>query len=40
MNCLTCHKLYKFYQKSTNCLKCPKYVNYLQTGCIITIPEG
>ena len=40
MNCLTCHKLYKFYQKSTNCLKCPKYVNYLQTGCIDTIPEG
>ena len=40
MNCLSCHSLYKFYQKSTNCLKCSKYVNYLQTECIDTIPEG
>ena len=40
MNCLSCHKLYNFYEKSKNCLKCPKYVNYLQTGCIDTIPDG
>ena len=40
MNCLTCHNLYKFYQKTKNCLKCPKYVNYLQTGCVDEIPEG
>ena len=40
MNCKSCHNLYKFYEKSTNCLKCSKYVNYLQTECIDTIPEG
>ena len=40
MNCLSCPPLYKFYKKSSNCLSCPKYVNYLQTGCINTIPEG
>ena len=40
MNCKTCHNLYKFYEKSTNCLKCDKYVNYLQTQCIDEIPEG
>ena len=40
MNCLTCHKLYNFYKKSKNCFKCPKYVNYLQTGCIDIIPDG
>ena len=40
MNCLTCHNLYKFYEKAKNCLKCPNYVNYLQTGCIDTIPDG
>ena len=40
MNCLSCHKLYNFYEKSKNCLKCPKYVNYLQTECIDTIPDG
>jgi hypothetical protein len=40
MNCLSCHNLYKLYQKTSNCLKCPKYVNYEQTGCIDTIPEG
>ena len=40
MNCLTCHNLYKFYEKTKNCLKCPKYVNYLQTECLDTIPDG
>ena len=40
MNCKTCHNLYKFYEKSTNCLKCEKYVNFLQTQCIDKIPEG
>ena len=40
MNCLSCHNLYKLYEKTKNCLKCPKYVNYLQTGCIDTIPDG
>ena len=40
MNCLSCHILYKLYDKTKNCLKCSKYVNYEQTGCIDTIPEG
>ena len=40
MNCFSCFKLYNFYEKSTNCLKCSKYVNYLQTECIDTIPDG
>ena len=40
MNCKSCHNLYKFYENSTNCLKCPRYVNYLQTECIDTIPDG
>ena len=40
MNCLTCHKLYNFYEKSTNCLKCLYFVNYLQTECIDSIPNG
>ena len=40
MNCLSCEDNYKFYQQSTNCLNCPKYVNYLQTECIDKIPDG
>ena len=40
MNCLSCHRLYKLYTKTKNCLKCPRYVNYLQTDCIDTIPDG
>ena len=40
MNCLSCHNLYQLYSKSSNCLKCPKYVNYEQTNCIDEIPDG
>ena len=40
MNCDSCIQSYKFYKKSTNCLKCPKYVNLDQTGCLDEIPEG
>ena len=40
MNCLSCENDYKFYNKSKNCLKCPKFVNYMQTECIDKIPEG
>ena len=40
MNCLSCENDYNYYSKSNNCLKCPKYVNYLQTKCIDTIPDG
>ena len=40
MNCLTCSTPFKFYEKNKNCLKCDKYVNYEQTKCINTIPEG
>ena len=40
MNCLSCHNFYKLYEKTKNCLKCTKYVNYLQTECIDTIPDG
>ena len=40
MNCLSCEKEFKYYFKSNNCLKCPKYVNYLQTECIDSIPDG
>ena len=40
MNCLTCDKKFKYYEKSTNCLNCPKYVNLQQTDCIDTIPDG
>ena len=40
MNCLSCKDNFKFYEKSTNCLNCEKYVNYLQTECISEVPEG
>ena len=40
MNCLSCESTYKFYEKSKNCLNCPKYVNYLQSECIDKIPDG
>lgn len=40
MNCLSCEEDYNFYDKSKNCLQCPRYVNYLQTECIDIIPEG
>ena len=41
MNCLSCDDdLYDYYKKSTNCLNCPKYVDYEQTKCINEIPDG
>ena len=40
MNCLSCKDNFKFYEKSTNCLNCEKYVNYLQTECSSEVPEG
>ena len=40
MNCLSCEEEFNFYDKSKNCLKCPKYVNYEQTDCLEEIPEG
>ena len=29
-----------YYKKSTNCLDCPKYVDYSQSKWINEIPEG
>ena len=41
MNCLSCDDdKFNYYKKSTNCLDCPKYVDYNQTKCINEIPEG
>ena len=41
MNCKSCDiENNYFLYDSTNCLKCPKYVNYLQTDCIDEIPKG
>ena len=40
MNCLSCKNEFKFYKKSKNCLNCPKFVNFEQTGCIEEVPEG
>ena len=41
MNCMTCDDdLFDYYKKSTNCLDCPKYVDYAQSKCINEIPEG
>ena len=40
MNCLTCLNPFKFYEKNKNCLKCDKYVNFEQTQCINSIPDG
>ena len=40
MNCKSCDSSYNFYEKSTNCMKCPKYVNLLQTECLSEVPEG
>ena len=40
MNCDSCVQGFKFYSRSKNCLKCPKYVNLEQTGCLDEIPEG
>ena len=40
MHCTSCKEGFNFYKKSNNCLKCPKYINYNQTECIDTIPDG
>ena len=40
MNCLTCENDLNFYNKSKNCMKCPKYINFEQNECIETIPDG
>jgi len=41
MNCLSCDDdKFDYYKKSTNCLDCPKYVDYSQVKCINEIPEG
>ena len=40
MNCKSCFPPYKFYSRSTNCLSCPKLVNYEQTDCLDELPEG
>ena len=40
MHCISCKEGFNFYKKSNNCLKCPKYINYNQTECIDTIPDG
>ena len=41
MNCLSCDDdKFDYYKKSTNCLDCPKYVDYSQSKCINEIPEG
>ena len=40
MNCDSCIQSYKLYTKSSNCLNCPRYVNYEQTACLDEIPEG
>ena len=39
-NCLTCESGAKFYPETKNCLKCPTFVNYEQTGCLLIIPNG
>ena len=39
MNCLSCKPGYQLYE-STNCLSCPKYVNYDLTECLDKIPNG
>ena len=40
MNCDSCVQNYKYYEKSQNCLRCPKYVNFEQNDCLDEIPEG
>ena len=40
MNCLSCENEFKFYNKSKNCLNCPKYINFEQNECIDEIPDG
>ena len=40
MNCLSCTSDFIFYPKGKNCLKCPDFVNYPQTQCISSVPEG
>ena len=40
MNCLSCSEPFKFYEKNKNCLNCDKYVNYDQTECIDSVPDG
>ena len=40
MNCESCSSEFNYYSKSKNCLNCNKYVNYEQTQCIYSIPEG
>ena len=40
MNCLSYKSNFNYYNKTKNCLKCPKYVNYLQIWCIDKIPKG
>ena len=39
MNCLSCQEGFYHY-KSNNCLNCSKYINFEQTECIETIPDG
>ena len=40
MNCLSCIEGKNYYGQTKNCLNCPSYVNYEQTGCINEIPDG
>jgi hypothetical protein len=40
MNCKSCDSSFNFYEKSTNCMKCPNYVNLEQTECLSQLPEG
>ena len=40
MNCLSCTSDFIFYPKGKNCLNCPDFVNYPQTQCISSVPEG
>ena len=40
MNCLLCENNLKFYNKTKNCMNCPKYINFEQNECIDIIPNG
>ena len=41
MNCNSCDDdKFDYYKKSTNCLNCPKYVDFFQMRCINNIPDG
>ena len=42
-NCLSCKNNFLLYRHSSNCLDCKyrnKYVNYEQTDCIDSVPDG